>query len=154
MGPDQLSIMIPIVAIVCGIAAAIFSMYYKYRMRQKLFDERAKLIDAMREAGEINLEKIKELQDPKLYEQFLGLEDSNRDRTANFKAAIILFAVSIALWLLLKFLVVDAEGESPAIQTVALFPGLIGAALLIIHFTCQPKKGETDDKDKDLRKFQ
>ena len=145
-----LSLLIPIVAIVGGISAGVFRMYFKYRDRQEFFKERGKLIDAMREAGEIDADKIKQMQDPELYKEYLVRRSAIRFGSDNLKDGMILLAVAVALWATLRFWLVDSEGVAPAIQTIALFPGLIGAVLIIFHFVPNQNKNGNDLKDKEI----
>ncbi len=152
MYEDILALLIPIIAIIGGITAGIFSMYFKYRTRQNFFNDRVKLIDAMRESGEFNTEKMKQLQDPAVMESFMGKFDTRGDRNGNLKAGIILIAVAIALWAMTALLV-QIEGEEASVQATALFPGLLGLAFLLIHFICKPKNGNGEKND-DMRKFQ
>jgi hypothetical protein len=139
--------LIPIVAIIAGITSGIFAMYFKYRTRQRFFRDREKLIDAMRETGELDTEKLKQFQDPKLFEGLAGFDEDKSDRKGNLKAGIILIAVALALWLFMALFIVGSEGENAALQTVALFPGFLGLAFIFIHFTCQPKDNNGRNKD-------
>jgi hypothetical protein len=142
---ETCAVMIPIVAIGGGLAVVILGMYFKYQTRQRFFEERAKLIEAMRETGNVELEKLEALHSPGLEENYLD-DYSRGDRKANLKAGIILITIAIALWLFMRFFVIEHIGGSAGLQLVGLFPGLLGLAFLFIHYTCQPKDENNNNK--------
>ena len=134
-----------VIIIVLGILAVpAYRAYLKYRVRQRIFEERAKIIDAMREANNLDLEKLVDLSLSEIDRDYLK-ESRLRDGKRNYKAGVILIATGIAFWLFLKFFLVEGVGVPQGLEYVSVIPGLIGLAFLFIHYTCPTKEEETPD---------
>ena len=132
-----------IIIITLGILAVpVYKAYLKYRVRQRIFEERSKIIDAMREANNFDLEKLVDLSLSEIDRDYLK-ENRLRDKKRNYKAGVILIATGIAFWLFLKLFLVDGLGVPQGLQYVSVIPTLVGVAFLFIHYTCPANGAET-----------
>lgn len=133
-----LGVMIPIVAIIMGIATAMLSMYFSHRKRELIHQERLVALE-------------KGVPVPELPEGFFNAKDKGVKNSHSYLIrGLVWLAIGIGAALFFGGIgaaIPEHDGPGMALAGMGAVPGLVGVAYLIFYSIAGKKMKEEEDAE-------